>query len=129
MQNLLNKILSRFRRAHVTQHALFKLLQAWQRELGKSGNVGTILMDLSKEYGCITHDFLIEKFEAFSLDKISLNILFDYLCNCKQRTKSGSSFSFWYDIITGITQGSILGPPLFNIFINDFCSPDQIKNM
>ena len=131
MQNLLNKIFCGSRRAHSTQHALFKLLQAWQREFDKSGNVVTILMELSKAYGCISHDLLIAKFKAFSLDNISLNgtkysrvdqvkfVEDDYLNNRQQGTKIGSSFSFWHDIITGLPQGSVLEPLLFNIFINN----------
>ena len=47
----LNKVLCGFRKAHSTQHVLFKLLR-WQNELDNSGLVGTILMDLSKAYDC-----------------------------------------------------------------------------
>ena len=87
MQKFLDKILCGFRKADSTQHALFRLLQAWQKELDNSGNVGTFVMDLSKAYDCIPHDLLIAKLEAHSLDKISLNTLFDRLSNRKQRTK------------------------------------------
>ena len=53
MQIFLNKILCGFRKAHSTQHALFRLLQVWQKELDNSGDVGTILMDLSEAYDYI----------------------------------------------------------------------------
>ena len=46
LEKYLNSILCGFRKGHSTQHALFKLLQAWQEELDKGGLVGTILMDL-----------------------------------------------------------------------------------
>ena len=50
LEKYLHSILCGFRKTHSTQHALFKLLQAWQKELDKGGFIGTILMDLSKTY-------------------------------------------------------------------------------
>ena len=64
-ETFLNKLLCGFRKAHSTQHALFRLLQKWQKELDSSGIVGTILMDLSKAYDCLPHDLIIAKLEAY----------------------------------------------------------------
>ena len=61
----------------------------------------------------------IEKLEAYGVGENSLRLMQNYLSHRQQRVKVGSPFSEWLEIILGIPQGYILGPILFNIFIND----------
>ena len=115
----LSPYLCGYRKGYSAQHALISLIEHWRKALDKKGYAGAILMDLSKAFDCINHDLLIAKLEAYGFGLPALNFIKSYLTNRSQRIKINNTFSSWSDLLTGIPQGSVLGPLLFNIYLND----------
>ena len=62
------------------------------------------------------HNLLVAKLFVHGLSVSAFKMIQDYLLTQKQRTKIGSSYSTWENIISGVLQGSIVGPLFFNIF-------------
>ena len=119
MQSYLSSLLCGFRKGYNAQHALVRMLEKWKTSLDKGENVGAILMDLSKAFDFIKHDLLIAKLDAYGFSYEALCLVNSYLENRHQRVKINVSFSTYKQLFLGVSQGSVLGPLFFHIYIND----------
>ena len=119
----LDKTLSVFiaanRKAYGTQHVLIRLLEDWRSKLGNGYLVGSILMDLSKAFDCIPHDLLIAKLHAHGFDEAALVLIYSYRKRRKQCVRINNTCSSFQEVISGVPQGSVLGPILLIFCIHD----------
>ena len=80
--------------------------------------VSVIYMDVSKAFGNLNHKLLIAKLKCYGLDQHANEFIRSYLSNRYQCCKVNNTLGDWRKIITGVPEGSTLGPLSFNIFLN-----------
>ena len=113
------KLSMRFRKGHTPQHCLLYMIQKIKQARDNNNVFAAVLTDLSKAFDCINHELLIAKLNAYGFDSPSLKFISAYLNFRKQKTKVGSTFSDYLNILFGVPQGSIAGPLFFNVYTCD----------
>ena len=127
-ESFLSKFISAYRKSYSSNHVLLILIENWKKSLDNKNFVGTVLMDLSKAFDCVPHDLLVAKIHAYGLSRDGVTFIYSYLKRRKQGVKINDTESIFQILLTGVPEGSILGPILFNIFINDlFLFINEVK--
>ena len=119
MQSKFSKHLTGFRKNHSTQNALVVMIEKWKTILNKKLKVGARFMDLPKAFDTLDHSPLLAKSSTYGFDNTLLSFARSFLTNRIQTCKIENHFSNWREITTVVPQGSIFGPLLLNIFINE----------
>ena len=121
-----NKILNDsqygFRNHRSTAMAIIDLIEYVTTALDKKKHVMGIFIDLKKAFDTIDHEILMKKLYHYGLRGISQTWIQSYLSQRKQFVEYDEVKSSCKDIVCGIPQGSILGPKLFILYINDICN-------
>ena len=108
-----------FRKGHSTELASLELVNRLLSKMDKGEVPVAIFIDLSKAFDTLDHDILLYKLKCYGLTGNSINLLKGYLTNRQQYVHYDNTDSNFLKITTGVPQGSIFGPLLFLIYMND----------
>ena len=118
----LSKYISAYKKSYSSNNVLIKLIESWKKSVDQKKNkkiVVTVLMDLSEAFNSILHNYLIAKMHAYGFSRNSVKLFYSYLKRRKQNIKINNTHSIFQILLSGVPQGSILGPILQLITLSE----------
>ena len=125
-----NKILSElqfgFQKNKSTEHAVTSILSTLDEAKSKRNSSYCIFLDFAKAFDTVNHEILLAKLDHYGISGVSHTLLKSYLSNRTQQTEINGVLSDTGIIKHGVPQGSVLGPLLFLLYINDISESSKV---